>query len=55
MNGSPVDRPCIVEMGVSDFDIMFEIGFRIGFGKVWARRLVQTLSKTYLGCPRERF
>ncbi len=29
----------------------FEIGFGIGSGKVWTRKLVQTLSETYLGCP----
>ncbi len=27
----------------------------IGFGEVWARKFVQTLSKTYLGDTRDRF
>ena len=36
-------------------DQIFEIGFWRGFGKVWSITLVQTLSKTYLGYPRDRF
>ncbi len=27
----------------------------IGFGKLWTRKLVQTLSQTYLGGTRDRF
>ncbi len=27
----------------------------MGFGEVWTRKLVQTLAKTYLGYPRDRF
>ncbi len=36
-------------------DRIFEIGFWIGFGEVWTRQLIQTLSETYLGCPRDKF
>ncbi len=36
-------------------DLNFEIGFCIGFGTVWTRKRVQTLSKSHLGYPRNRF
>ncbi len=32
-----------------------EVGVWIGFGEVWTRKLVQTLSSTYLGGTRDRF
>ena len=32
-----------------------EVGFWIGFGGAWTRRLVQTLLKTYLGGTRGKF
>ncbi len=32
-----------------------EIRFGIGFGEVWTRELVQTLSQTYLGGTRDSF
>ncbi len=37
------------------FYIISEIGFGMGFGEVRTRKLVQTLYKTYLGCPRDNF
>ncbi len=32
----------------------FEIGCWIGSGEFWTRKLVQTISKTYFGWPRDR-
>ncbi len=55
-----VIRLCLALRGVmrgqGGYSTLFsEIGCWKGFGEVWSRKLVGTLSKTYIVCPRDRF